>query len=314
MDSRQRQRARIIAAAQANAPTAASNLQSFLATEDIPIWRATLLALARPYVATEPALAAAARTALNDPEPMVRAAAVQALAEIAAQRASLAPQLKDSSRLVRLEAAWALSDQLTADSAERKELDASLAAAADQPAGQLRIAQDYFNRGQLGEAEASLRKAASWDPESGAIFAALGTILNAAGRDEEAAAAFWRAAQKSPTDATAAFSAGLAFAAAGKLADAELTLRETVRRDPNYDRAWYNLGLLLAQTRRAREAMEALQTAEKAAPAVADYPYARATILFQTGDRAGAIAAARRALEIDPAHEPSREFLRQLGN
>jgi hypothetical protein len=49
------------------------------------------------------------------------------------------------------------------------------------------------------------------------------------------------------------------------------------------------------------------------APNVADYPYARATILWQTGDRAGAATAARRALEINPAHNEARALLRQAG-
>jgi hypothetical protein len=44
---------------------------------------------------------------------------------------------------------------------------------------------------------------------------------------------------------------------------------------------------------------------------VADYPYARATILWQRGDKAAALAAARRALEINPAHNEARALLQQ---
>jgi Flp pilus assembly protein TadD len=57
--------------------------------------------------------------------------------------------------------------------------------------------------------------------------------------------------------------------------------------------------------------LEPLRTAESIAPNVADYPYATATLLIQRGDRAGAIAAARRALAIDPHHDPARSLLRQ---
>ena len=46
------------------------------------------------------------------------------------------------------------------------------------------------------------------------------------------------------------------------------------------------------------EAILALETAERAAPAVADYPYARATILWQQGDRAAARAAAPGTYEL----------------
>src|SRR5581483_9936923 len=119
-------------------------------------------------------------------------------------------------------------------------------------------------------------------------------------KSSEAAAAFWRAGQLIYGDADECFKAGLAFAAAEKKADAELALREAVRRDPKLDRGWYNLGLLLAEMGRTAEGIEALRRAESAAPNVADYPYARATILWQKGDLPGALAAARRALEIDP--------------
>jgi tetratricopeptide (TPR) repeat protein len=173
----------------------------------------------------------------------------------------------------------------------------------------MRIGQDLYNRGRVVEAEAALRKATEWDPYSPGLHDTLGIMLNELGRSGEAAASLWRAAQLNPTEAQSAFNAALAFAGARQFRDAELALRETVRRDPRFDRAWYNLGLLLAQTGRAPEAIAALETAEKAAPTVADYPYARATILWQKGDRAAAAAAARRTLEIDPAHAQARALL-----
>ena len=311
MESRQRARARAVAAAQAGTAGVADKLLELLATEDIPAWKATLLELARPYAGTSPGITAAARAAINDPEPLVRSAATQVLATIETERLALTPLLKDPSRLVRLDAEWALSDRLPDNSPERAELNAYLAVMADQPAGQARIGEDFFNRGRPAEAEAALRKATAWDPNSPGIFSTLGTVLNSLGRDPEAAAAFWRAAQTNPGDANAAFSAALAFAGAGKLPDAELALRETVRRDPRRDRGWYNLGLLLAQTNRGAEALTALAEAERLAPAIADYPYARATILWQRGDRAGTVAAARRTLAIDPAHREAPELLRR---
>lgn len=313
LDSRQRARARASAAAQAGAPGASDKLLELLATEDVPAWRATLLLLARPYAANHPNVIAAARTAAGDADPLVRSAAAQILAASPAGAPALRPLLNDATRLVRLDAAWALSPELPPDSPLRRELDAYLAVSADQPSGRLRIGQDLFNRGRPAEAEAQLRKAAAWDPNSPGIHETLGLILNETGKPAEAAASMWRAAQLAPTDASFPFNAALAFAAARKLPDAELALRETVRRAPTHDRGWYNLGLLLAQTGRAADALAALQRAEEVNPRVADYPYARATILWQQNDRAGAQAAAQRALSIDPNHGPSRAFLQQAG-
>lgn len=310
MNSRQRERTRVVAAAQAGAVDAGARLLGLLANEDIPAWKATLLLLTRPYAATNPRVAEFARTALADPEALVRSAAVQVLSPLPDERAALRKLLKDPVRLVRVDAQWALSNELPAGSEGRKELEAYLAVSADQPTGRMRIAQDLFHQGQIAAAEEPLRKAIEWDPFSAGLYDTLGTVLAALDRPAEAAGALWRSAQLNANDAPAAFAAGLAFAGARKLPDAELALREAVRRDARHDRAWYNLGLLLAQTNRAPEAVAAIEQAEALAPRVADYPYARATLLWQGGDIAGAKAAAQKTLAIDPNHTLARQLLR----
>ncbi len=313
MDSRQRERTRAVAAAQAGKPDAWSKLLELIASEEVPAWRATLLQLTRPYATSEPRVLVAAREGAKHADPLVRSAAAQVLATVPSEGAALRPLLNDATRLVRLDAAWPLSSELAEGSPGRKELDAYLAVSADQPAGRLRIGQDLFNRGRTAEAEAQLRKAVEWDQNSPGIHDALGLVLNEAGKPAEAAASLWRAAQLNPTDAQSAFNAALAFAGARKLPDAEFALREALRRDPRHDRASYNLGLLLAQTNRAAEAIAALENAEKIAPRVPDYPYARATILWQRGDRPAALAAARRTLELEPAHNEARALVQQAG-
>ncbi len=314
LQSRQRERTRAVAGVQNGNAAAVAPLLALVANEEVPAWRATLLLLLRPYVTGEPAVVAAARDATKHVDPLVRSAGAQLLASVPSEAATLRPLLNDPTRLVRLDAAWPLSAELPDGSAARKELDAYLAISADQPSGRMRIGQDLFNRGRAAEAEPQLRQAVAWDPNSAGLHDALGLVLNELGKPAEAAASLWRAAQLSPTDAHAAFNAALAFAGARKLPDAEFALREALRRNPRHDRAAYNLGLLLAQTGRVIEALAALESAEKIAPGVADYPYARATILWQRGDRAAAVTAARRALEIDPAHNEARAFLRQAGN
>lgn len=313
LDSRQRARARAVASAQAGAPDAAEKLLGLVASEDVPAWRATLLLLTRGSASSTPRVLEAARAATRDPDPLVRSAAAQVLATTPSEAPALRPLLNDPVRLVRLDAAWPLSPELPAQSTARRELDAYLAVSLDQPAGRMRLGQDLFNRGRAADAEAPLRQAAEWDPNSAGIHDALGIVLNELGKAPEAAAALWRAAQLNATDANAAFNAALAFAAANKLADAEFALREAVRRNPRHDRAWYNLGLLLAQSARPTDAIAALRQAETIAPTVADYPYARATVLWQTGDRPAAVEAARRALELDPAHPNARALLQQAG-
>ena len=305
MDSRQRARARAVDAAQKGAPGAPAALLALIAGEEVPAWKASIILLARPWAA-EAGIRAAAEKALGDPSPLVRSAAVQLLGTQPATRELLRPLLKDPARLVRLDAAWALSPELSDDTVERHELTAYLALSADQPAGQLRLGQDLFNRGRAAEAEAPMRKAIAWDPNFAGAHEALGLILDNLSRPTEAADSLWRAAQLDPPNGQLAFDAGLAFAGTHRLNEAEQALRAAVRREPGLDRAWYNLGLLLVQAGRVPDGLAALHRAEEIAPAVADYPYAAATILWQTGERAAARAAARRALVIDPAHTGAR--------
>ncbi len=95
--------------------------------EAVPTWRATLLELAAPYASNTPTVVAAARASLAARDPLERAAAVRLLAEQPDASATLAPALNDPSRLVRLDAVWALSPTLTEPSPTRAELDAYLA-------------------------------------------------------------------------------------------------------------------------------------------------------------------------------------------
>ncbi len=280
--------------------------------EGVPAWRASLLTLADRLAPGADAVAAAARRWRADPDPLVRAAAVRALGQHLPSRALVREALRDPARLVRVDAEWALSAELAAGTAERREIDAYLDASSESPAGLLHRAQDRFRLGRRDEAIADLRRAITLDPLSAPLPQALGFMLNAEGGATEAAHQFERAAQLAPGDALPAYYAALAWFGAGERGRGEAQLREAVRRDPHFGRAWYNLGLLLSQSGRTAEALDALERAEAAAPDDADVPYARATIDAQAGRRKDALAAARRALAINPRHGPAAALLRTL--
>jgi predicted CXXCH cytochrome family protein len=310
LDSHQRARTRAMVAAQSRQPGAVSAVLAILKKEDVPAWRATLLEVIAPYVDTSPELLAVARESLSAKDPLERSAAVRLLASHVPSQDLLRPLLRDPVRLVRLDAAWVLSSSLAAGSPERAELDAYLALSLDQPSGRLRLGQDLANRNLLPEAQKEMETAAAWDPFSPGVREALGFVFNARGNAQQAAAQFFRAAQLSPADAQSAYRAALSFAEAGQLKDAEVAFRLAVERDPRFDRAWYNLGLLFAQTNRLPDSVTALKKAESLNAASADYPFALATALLRTGDREGALAAARRTLALDPNHPHARQLLR----
>jgi predicted CXXCH cytochrome family protein len=308
MDSHQRARARAVAAAQSKKPTGRDALLTLLHREDIAAWRATFLGLLTDYAA-DPNVAESAMKSLAAPDPLERSAAIRLLADSAVARESLTPLLSDPVRLVRLDAAWALSRELPLDSPARKELDTYLAITSDQPGGRLRMGQDFANRGMFAEAERELALAAAWDPLSPGIEEAYGMVLMANDRPAEAAARFQRASELAPRDAQIAYKAALAYAEAAQPVQAESWLRITLARDPQLDRAWYNLGLLVAQENRLTEAVESLTKAERIATENFEYSYALATILLRLGDRAGARAAAERAQAINPNHPGTRQIL-----
>jgi len=309
LDSRQRTRARAVAAAQAGRPDAPASLLAVLAQEDIPAWRATYLSLLARYPLGQEEMKAG-RAALTASDPIERSAAVRLFTGYEPAKEWVRPLLKDPIRLVRLDAEWMLSRELAAGSPERKEFDAYLALSLDQPSGHLRLGQDLANRDKLPEAEKEIAQAARWDPFSAGIQDAHGMVLSAMGRKQEAAEKLERAAELQPNDAPSALRAGLALAETGKLAEAEQAFRLAVTRDPKFDRAWYNLGLLLSQKEQLPEAASALSKATALAPGVADYPYALATVLLRMGDHAGARAAAQRTLSIDPANQGAQQILR----
>jgi predicted CXXCH cytochrome family protein len=308
LESRQRDRARAVAAAQRGEEAAVEAILRLFREEDIPAWRATYLQLVAPW-AGQSRVVTAARESLGDGSPLVRASAVQALTGDESARPLLRPLLQDPVRLVRLDAAWALGDELDPASPVATEFMQYLRLAEDQPGGQFRLGQYFANTGRLVEADRAMARAIEWDPFSPGFYDGRASVLLGLNRPAEAAAALFRAAQLQPGQGEPMMRAALAFAEAGKPDDAQAALRQAVAREPQLHRAWYNLGLLLAQSERLEESAAALQRAATVAPHVPDYPYALATVLLRQGDRAGARAAAERALQADPNYVPARRLL-----
>ena len=308
-----RARTRAMARAYAGDTAVVPELLRLLSAEKTPGWRASLLVLAEQLAPGSADVIATAERLRSDVDPMLRAVAVRALAQDAPSRSLVQEALRDPVRLVRLEAAQALSPELATGSDSRRELDDYLDVMPENPISLLRRGQDRFRRGLRDEGIADLRAAIGSDPLSVPLPEALGFMLNATRHSREAAEQFERAAGLAPADATSPYYAALAWAEAGETARAEVMLRESVKRDPLQARAWYNLGLLLNRSKRVDEALQVLASAETAAPRDADIPYAMATIFAQHHRTVEALAAARRALAIAPDYAPAITLLQQLG-
>lgn len=305
-----RQRARLIARAQANDATVVPALLALTKTEEIIAWRATLLTLLRPWIEQDE-VRAEFRAALSHPHPLLRSVAVNALHGTAEAYPLLIPLRRDPSRLVRLDAAWATLNPLENEPVSYRELSAYLDTICDQPAGALRQGQRALAEQQPARAESWMRKALAWDPSAVPHYL-LGRVLHQLGKTGEAEALFRKAAELDPANAEYPYTLALLY---GELNQPQRTLEElkkAVDVDPDFGRAWYNLGLTYAAAERLEEAAPALRKAEALLPGNPDAPYALATVYARAGQLPAARAAAQRALVCDPRHQPAQQLLRRL--
>jgi tetratricopeptide (TPR) repeat protein len=230
-----------------------------------------------------PATLPTARNALNDPDPMVRSAAVNALAGAdATTRAQLlARLLADPVRLVRMDAARALAGEAEARLApeDRKRFESAL----DEY-----VAAQRFNADR---------------PEA---QTALGTLEATRGRDAEAVAAYRKALALDATYVQAALNLADLYRAVAREDEAERTLREALKRSPRSAPVHHALGLALVRQKRTDAALAELAAAVKLAPEDARFAYVYSVALYDTGKRAEATKVLRSALA---RHPYDREIL-----
>jgi tetratricopeptide (TPR) repeat protein len=223
--------------------------------------------------ATLPAL----RSALTDPDAMVRAAAATALrgAEPAARAQLLAPLLADPVRQVRMDAARALAGAPESRlSAQQRD---GFAAAIEEY-----VAAERFNADR---------------PEGRAN---LGNLHATQGRLDEAVAAYRGALVLDPSFVQAALSLADLYRSRGMEREAEQTLREALARDARSAAAHHALGLSLARQKRSDEALRELASAAKLAPESARFAYVYAVALNDAGQRGPALRELEGTLKRHP--------------
>ena len=278
------------------APNAATGYQRHAralhaAREGRPSARAALLAVARDDgqagIARASAVAAlgawldreVARALvqwLEDPEPLVRRAAVEALAVLPPQLRGelLAPRLNDPVREVRHAAVSALAvlpaaalgkndATFTTALADYRQ---ALALDADRPEGQLRLGVLLADLGDLDGAEKAYRRALEIEPGYPPALVNLADLLRVAGRDAELDALF----ADLPVD------------------------------DPEMAVVHHARGLWLIRQKRNDAALSAIGTAARLAPEDARFGYVYAVALHGAGEVDAALAEVDRVLAVNP--------------
>ena len=293
-----------IAAGRSRNPQAARALAGLVRRKDLSaIVRASALLLLIPYLEREGTTGeawAAGLIAADDPEPLVRWAAVRLLGELndPAGERRLVRRLGDDCRLVRMEAARLLlharRDHFSKADRERwlfalEEYRKGQEALLDQPAAHLNLAVLFAGLNDERRAEEAYLWALRIDPAFVPARNNLAILYDRQGRKAEAEEQLRLALEADPSFADGWYSLGLLVGEdPARLEEAAQLLGHAASLQPTRPRVWYNYGVALLHLGRFAEAESALQHAAELAP--------------QDPDIAAALAAvrARQALPAKP--------------
>jgi tetratricopeptide (TPR) repeat protein len=264
------------------------------------------------------------RTALNDPDPLVRAAAARALENAdVPTRVQLLPRLLDDPiRQVRLDATRALvgppEARIAADDRTKlaRALDEYVAAQrfnADRPESQLVLGALSATRGQTNEAIEAYRAALALDPTFVAAALNLADAQRSVGREDEAEQTLRAALKRAPQSAPAHHALGLALVRQKRTQEALAALAAAAKLAPDDARFAYVYGVALYDTGKRPEALETLGAALARHPYDREILFALATYERAGGNLAGARERARLLRDLEPENRDFNRLATQLG-
>lgn len=203
----------------------------------------------------------------------------------------------------------------------RGDLDAALdvlAAALEERPGAPEVHREiglvYRRQGRLDDAAAELRRALEIDPEDAVARTDLAVTYGRQGRPDEAAAELERAIALEPGYAEAHYNLGVVRSRLGRADEAEAAYRRTLGIDPGHVDALNNLGILLAGRDELGEARVLLERAVELAPEFAEAHLNLGVVYDRSGLKRLAIAAVKRASELEPDNPKIRQAMDLLEN
>jgi tetratricopeptide (TPR) repeat protein/nitrate/TMAO reductase-like tetraheme cytochrome c subunit len=227
----------------------------------------------------------------NDPSPLVRASAANAL-QFFLNENSLLPLLKatqDPYRLVRIRAAAVVAgvpgEQIPQSyqpslSKAMDECKAALMARPDDAASNYNLGNFYESQRRFEDAIDSFKT--SWKLREDFIPAYVNASMayNALGKNEQAVESLKTAIQQDPNSVAAHLNLALLYGEMGRYADAENAFRKTFELDPKSAVAAYNLGVLRAQNN-TEQAIQWCRKAYELNPANSKYAHTLAYYYVQ---------------------------------
>lgn len=274
---------------------------------------------------SDPRVLATARQAFKDESPLVRAAAVDAVASFPPKETAplLLDACGDEYRLVRVRACAALggvypSSTLhpppsTLHSFERaqKEYVASIMARPDQWSSHYNQGNYHQARGEVRKAIKAFETAIRLEPTVLLPYVNLSIAYAQVERKKDAENALKKALELDPENAAANLNLGLLLGEEGRSKEAQEHLRKAMKRDPNLAAAAYNLSVLLAQEGKLEEAISWIRTAYRLDPS-GKHGFTLAFYLRQKGADSEAISVLRSVLRQDPGQLDSCLLLGDL--
>jgi tetratricopeptide (TPR) repeat protein len=280
------------------------------------IFAASLIRLIQPT--QDPKVLTALLAAAEDPSPLVRGAAAQAMGLIPATESvhALIMAAGDDYRLVRVRAAQGIAafPEMAVPQAYQEQLKkankeyiASITARPDQWMSHYNLGNTLLGRGELKNAVASYQTALNLNPQ--AIMAMVNASIAYAkmGENEKAEQSLQMALLQDSSNAAANLNMGLLKAEKNDLKAAEKHLKTAFEADPQMAQAAYNLCIITAQDR-IDEAVAWCRKASDLRPQEPEYAYTLAFYLNEKGDRAEAIRILKGLTEKYP-HYKNAEIL-----
>jgi tetratricopeptide (TPR) repeat protein len=237
---------------------------------------------------------------IQDPSPLARAAAAEALSVRPGQESlqALVTAAGDNYRLVRVRSAASLDSYpaawlQSADTGKVKQATdeylASLTARPDQWASHYNLGNYYLNRGEVKQALAAFSTALKIEPRAAMVMVNAAMAYAQTGEKKQAEKFLLKAIKVAPDNAAAHFNLGLLKAEENRVKDAERELREAFRLDPKMAPAAYNLCILTIKDR-PEEALSWCRKATALNPQEPKYAYTLAFYQKEQKDLKGAAA------------------------
>ena len=313
--------AKALHAARTSQPDAPAQLSRLFNQPETPgIVRATALTELRRYPGRE--LLSATSSGLADADPLVRIAALEALADMPPPNLTAAlPLASDPLRAVRAQAGLTLAglpaDQVPA--MQRASVDeamdtyrSSQQAVGERAEAHLNLGLFAAHRGDAMTAEREYKLALRRNARFVPAYVNLSDLYRATGREAEAASMLEDGLRAAPGNASLLHAAGLQRVREGKSDEAMPLLRQAVQAAPNDTRYAYVLAVALHSKGDYAGSVAELDRALAIAPSDRDLLFARMSFAQERGDGATASHFASQLMKVAPDDPRVQQLQQQM--